>query len=157
MSTRIPTQHLRQLIKGDEAYAAFLYLSETVQWIDGIPSRIHGFTRKAAPLTIGDNPIVDRLIHQALVKLGMTEGYGIFGVYLNYYRDGNDFTPTHNHPDSCQVVISLGATRTLKVGSINYPQQNGDVIVFGSSMHGVAKDPLCTEGRISIALFTKKL
>jgi len=117
MSTNIATTHHRQLINPDEAYAAFLHLSETVQWIDGIPSRVHGFTRKAAPLTPGDNSVVDRLIFQTLEKLGMSNTYGVLGVYLNYYRDGNYFTPTHNHPGSCQVVISLGATRILKIGN----------------------------------------
>lgn len=32
---------------------------------------------------------------------------------------------------------------------------NGDVIVFGGSVHGVEQDLSITEGRISIAVFTQ--
>jgi len=38
------------------------------------------------------------------------------------------------------------------VGKKNYTLSNGDMCVFGSSVHGVPKDS-STQGRISIALF----
>src|SRR6185437_2683573 len=52
-----------------------------------------------------------------------------------------------------QCVISLGTTRILKVGKKNYQMGNGDIIFFGSSSHGVLKEPGITTGRISIATF----
>lgn len=77
------------------------------------------------------------------------------GIYVNYYRDGNDFLPQHSHPDTIQLVISLGATRDLKVTSKTYSLQNGDCITFGVATYGIAKQPTVTEGRISIACFMR--
>ena len=57
------------------------------------------------------------------------------------------------YPKQCQVVISLGATRTLIIGKKTFSLNNGDVIIFGSSTHGVPKEPTITNGRISIATF----
>jgi hypothetical protein len=75
------------------------------------------------------------------------------GLYLNYYKDGNDWTPNHTHPGTTQIIISLGATRTFQYGKKDIPSQNGDILIFGSGIHGVPKDPDVTNGRISIALF----
>ncbi len=74
-------------------------------------------------------------------------------VYVNYYRDGNDFCPTHRHKGTEQIIISLGATRRLHVGKRYFELDDGDVIVFGSSNHGVPQESGVTEGRISIAVF----
>jgi quercetin dioxygenase-like cupin family protein len=72
---------------------------------------------------------------------------------LNRYRNGDDFTPSHSHPRQHQIVVSLGASRTLKVGAKNYRLSHGDVILFGSSAHEVPKEPECKSERISIAVF----
>ena len=75
---------------------------------------------------------------------------------LRYYRDGNDWTPNHTHKDTTQVIISLGTTRALTVGAKSYNMARGDVAMFGSSLHGVAKDTAVLDGRISIALFINR-
>ncbi len=152
--TRVVTQYYPKLI--DEKYATNLYeyLKTHIKWIDGIPSR-EGFTRKAKPLVFGENQYVDFIIAEVFKVLAITDVV-IYGIYLNYYRDGNDYTPNHNHPGTKQLVISLGTTRTLTMNKNTYNMSNGDVIIFGSSVHGVPKDLNCKEGRISIALLLSK-
>lgn len=71
------------------------------------------------------------------------------GAYLNLYRDGRDI---HSH-QTAQIVISLGATRVLKVGSKEYSTENGDMIIFGKSNHELLPDETVHTARISIALF----
>jgi hypothetical protein len=152
---RVYTQYYPNLLTADHATALFEYLKDNIEWENGIMSRVHGFTRKAKPMQLGMDQVLDSTIAAVFEKMGI-DSAGIYGVYLNYYRDGNDFTPAHSHPGLKQIVISLGATRTLTMGSSSYEMKNGDVIIFGSSIHGVPKDPECKDGRISIALFLRK-
>jgi len=106
-------------------------------------------------MQLGMDAVIDNCIIESLAKMGVTSS-GVYGIYLNYYRNGEDWTPNHSHPGMKQVVISLGATRLLTMGKSSYAMNNGDAIVFGSGIHGVPKDPTCTTGRISIALFLEK-
>jgi len=129
----------------------FQVLRDTIQWEEGIRSR-YGPTRKAKSLAPGMNTLVDSIITSVLTELGF-KCIAMLGIYLNYYRDGQDYTPRHRHPGTRQLVISLGATRRLTVESTNYNLNSGDVIVFGSQLHGVPKDASCHQGRISIAIF----
>ena len=151
MKTPLRTGFLKGAVKPDEASSIFVLLRDSIEWEDGVPSRKHGFTRKAKALSVGDYPLLDSLIVNTLRKLTNTN-YAIMGVYLNYYENGNMFTPNHSHPGSHQMVISLGETRVLTVGKKEYPMSNGDAIIFGSSIHGVPKST-SDKGRISIATF----
>ena len=146
----------------DEASASSFYefLRDNVDWIDGVRTRYGGFTRKAKPIDPTSQDIVTQVIIQLIGNVTNILGYThvpVVGIYLNYYRDGNDYTPNHSHKDMRQIIISLGATRTLTIGNDAYKLSNGDVIQFGSSVHGVPKDHNCKDGRISIALFTLKI
>jgi len=147
------TIHSKGTLEKDFALAFFHMLKENVQWDEGIRSK-KGFTRKAKALAPGDIPEVDYIITHVLEKLGKTN-YLLLGIYLNYYENGNMWTPNHSHPGTHQLVISLGATRTLTVGKKDYKMENGDAIIFGSSIHGIPKEETVTEGRISIATFMK--
>jgi hypothetical protein len=147
----IRTQHFKSVINPESASAAYEYLSRNIDWDDGVRSR-RGFTRKAKMWTdelSEKHAIVDNIIATVMNELGVSF---YFGVYLNYYRDGNDYTPSHSHKGTLQLIISLGASRILKVGQKDYVTENGDVTVFGSSSHGVPKSEDST-GRISIAVF----
>jgi hypothetical protein len=159
MAKRICTQHYSGALDADYSSSLYIYFKENMKWIDGVKSK-NGFTRKASPMNFGSDKVLDEVITKALVYITKKENLekkqiDIHGIYLNWYRDGNDYTPNHSHPGMKQIIISLGATRTLKVGNKEYDSANGDIIVFGSSIHGVPKEPEVTEGRISIALFTK--
>ena len=76
---------------------------------------------------------------------------------MNYYLNGEHYTPNHSHPKMIQVIISLGTTRILNIGKKEYKSSNGDVFIFGSSIHGVPKQLEIKDGRISIALFCSPL
>lgn len=148
------TCHHKEVVDGTTASNVFDYLRDNIRWIDGVKSK-KGFTRKACPMRFGDDHILDVTISDVFEKLKIPIEKLQF-IYLNYYRDGDDWCPNHTHPGTQQVIISLGATRTLRVGTKDYPLNHGDVIVFGASLHGVVKDPQCKEGRIAIAMFLDK-
>lgn len=153
----------------DNIYAQELYkkIRDTIEWNDGIYSRKNGFTR----LAHGIDPVdlldqnntkeyqeiykeIFNVILEAIVCFNLsTKPLCIGDIYLNYYRNGNDYTPNHSHPKSKQLVISLGAKRKLEIGRKSIEMENGSAILFGSSVHGVPKDLNVTEGRISIAVF----
>jgi hypothetical protein len=145
------THHKSAVLSKYVADEMYKHLLKNIVWEDGVRSK-KGFTRKAKSVCIGYDMGIDLSIYSALSNLAQYEYY-IGGIYLNYYEDGNMWTPNHTHPGSHQMVISLGAPRTLKVASKDYLMSNGDAIIFGSSIHGVPKDPDCKEGRISIAVF----
>lgn len=138
-------------------YANLLYitLKDELKWEDGIFSRKYGGSTRKACMIGQDHPYFKQLlipITKALNQMTTTE-YVILGLYANYYEDGNMFTPSHSHKDTHQLVLSLGATRTLKVGSKEWLLETGDAVLFGSSPHSVPKEPHVKEGRISIATF----
>jgi hypothetical protein len=140
----------REVIDSDVATNLYNLLKYNIEWEDGIKSK-SGFTRKAKPLYYGQIKEVDDVINIALVSLTDTQYY-IEGIYLNYYENGENYTPSHSHKGTHQLVISLGETRILKVGNKNHDMDHGSAIIFGSSSHGVPKDN-SINGRISIATF----
>ncbi|CAH6419439.1 Hypothetical protein POVN_LOCUS728 [uncultured virus] len=157
MGTVIRTTLYPKFFDANEASAMYTYLKEGVAWEQGIPSR-KGPTRLAKSMGFGDDENVDVMVERALKGVKLPNNVVHLGMYINNYRNGNDWTPNHAHQGGVQVVISLGpAARTLWVGKKAYTMGNGDVIVFGSSIHGIPKEPLITEGRISIATFGKVL
>lgn len=103
---------------------------------------------------LDDYPLVLAKISEIIGKYSIRKYCD--GVYLNYYRDGNDWTPNHTHPGTTQLVLSLGATRGFVYGKSTYNVNNGDIVIFGATTHGVPKQPDIKEGRISIALFLAK-
>ncbi len=150
--TPLKTKLVKSVVENKEALSLYVLLRDSIQWEDGIRSR-SGFTRKAKPLQNGDFPLIDDLIEKCLKEVSTPgKAYVISHIYLNYYENGNMFTPNHSHPGTHQMVISLGETRTLEVCKKSYILENGDVIIFGASMHGVPKSN-AKNGRISIATF----
>lgn len=154
----VKTQFFGRLIDEETADMAFEYIKNNTEWVDGIYSRrSRRVSRKAYHVSMfGGNDIDDfilSLVIDCLNKTGIRDKYKLLGTYVNYYRDGNDFTPSHSHKGQIQLVISLGVNRELIVGSKTYNIGNGDVIVFGSSTHSVPADNTITESRISIATF----
>jgi hypothetical protein len=153
----------RNLIDTLESKEMYKYIKKNTDWKNEIKSRGKHDTRKsyAYPFPMSDVKHEDTKISQFIIsvicKLKLPTNIVNEGVYLNYYKDGNDFTPAHSHVGQMQIVISLGATRTLIIGKKEYSLNSGDVIVFGSSVHSVPKEPKVTRGRISIATFSRVL
>lgn len=112
-----------------DSVASYYYetLRTSIKWETpsqhGIHSR-HGNTRKAYKVT-NDSTILPLLqeIFSAISPTVMTTicketNYNYMDrgeCYLNYYENGEMFTPSHDHPGQVQLIISLGATRTLEI------------------------------------------
>lgn len=148
---RCTTKYIEHAIENNEALNLFAILKDTIDWEDGIPSKKHGFTRKAKAISVNQYPLILQAVIDVLTKMGNTN-YMISHIYLNYYENGDMFTPNHSHQGTHQLVISLGGQRKLNVAKKTYVMNNGDAILFGSSIHGVPKEEYA-EPRISIATF----
>jgi hypothetical protein len=130
------------------------YLKNNMIWEEGVKSKGR-HTRLAHHSSFGEDKKLDSLVFNTMKKFKMPIGVEHFGMYLNYQRDGNEYTPQHAHAGGCQLVICLGpAIRTFNVGKKIIKVGNGDCILFGSSTHGVIQEPDIKEGRISIATFS---
>lgn len=157
---RQKTVYLPNYLKSEVATNLYERLRDGIPWANGVRSK-RGFTRKAFSVNNSQDLDADveyflHAIVRDLVEQKAIPDVELSGIYLNYYRNGNDYTPSHSHPH-LQLIVSLGVTRTLTVGARDYLMGNGDVIVFGSSVHSVPKEPHITEGRISIALFLTRV
>jgi len=147
---------VKDVLEKDSAKELYLYLKKNVPWEDGIRSK-SGHTRKAYSVQLGDS-VSEFVLGPILLAMKSfnLETNTMMGIYLNYYVDGNSWTPNHTHKNSNQLVISLGTTRTLEVGKKSFEMESGQAILFGSSVHGVPKDESIKRGRISIAVFLVK-
>jgi len=148
----IRTTFKKGVISEEIATELFNKLKINTEWEEGIRSR-KGKTRKAKALAIDELEDLNEVIALALSSIS-SKSFILLGVYLNYYENGESWTPNHSHKGTAQLVISLGAPRTLVVGKKEILMENGDAIIFGSAVHGVPKSTQ-TEGRISIATFMK--
>ena len=154
----VSTQFFPQVFTQEEAKNIYQYIHDEIKWEKGIYSQ-HSkqTTRLAKSLSFEDNDLIKWAVAEAIKRMKIVN-FIIYGLYLNYYRDGNDFAPSHSHKDTTQLILSFnedGGDRTLKIASKSYPLTNGDCIMFGSSQHGVPKEAN-KKGRISIAIFMKE-
>jgi hypothetical protein len=151
------TIHIKNSINTESADKLYLYLKDNITWEEGVRS-YKGFTRLAksfSPIEL-DNilfyyfPDIYQSINNA-INTHCIRKQKTF-VYLNYYTDGTHWCPNHIHKGTTQLIVSLGETRTLKIGNKNYSSANSDIIIFGASSHGVIPENT-TKGRIAIAIF----
>src|SRR3990167_1590017 len=157
--TRISTSYHPKMISEDRATNLYNFLARKISWTAGVKS-VQGFTRFAYSMGALYDEMLDTETANSLYDImsGTLKTLGIspdmcLGAYLNWYKDGSHWTPNHSHKDRQQVIISLGATRRFELSKKSYNLGNGDVIVFGSGIHGIPKDPTVRTGRISIAMF----
>jgi hypothetical protein len=158
MTSKCKTTFVKNVIPSDRATEIYSFLENNIEWEEGVRSK-KGFTRKAKPLRMGELDMIDEIILFALQKLNKEKNYLIHFIYLNYYANKDMWCPNHTHikEKTHQLVISLGATRTLHVAKKDYLMENGDIILFGTALHGVPKEDKYCEGRISIAVFMEPI
>ncbi len=149
---KFKTKYIDNVIESDTATSIFEFLKDTITWEEGIRSK-KGFTRLAKSINLEEYPELLNIVKNVLFSFDNKNKYILCGTYLNYYKNGEMWTPNHSHPKMHQLVISLGDIRTLIVGKKEYKMANGSAIMFGSSVHGVPKDLTRGQGRISIAVF----
>jgi len=151
------TVYLPRVLSVDHAEVLYHQICLDVDWHEGIRSR-KGQTRQAYAVRGNEDfsSVITDAILKALQAFQTAATYTVDGIYLNFYRDGNDWLPSHSHKGTLQLVISLGCCRTLRVGSKTYILEPGSAIIFGGSQHSIEKDLAVTDGRISIATFITK-
>jgi len=149
--TKTKTCFFESIINKDIADCLFDDLCHSIKWKNEIKSKGQP-TRLSSSVDLEDHPFLNEIVQSIVKKVDLS----LLSVYLNYYQDGNDWTPNHSHPGTIQFVLSLGGKRTLHVGKKEYPMKSGDGIIFGSSTHGVPKEEGQKEGRISVALFLRR-
>ena len=82
-----------------------------------------------------DDPLFMELVpYVESVLTILDRPYIILGLYLNWYENDQSYTPSHRH-ETDQLVISLGATRILRVGSRDFSMSHGDAVLFGTQTH----------------------
>ena len=157
---RTLTTYYPELIPKGAADQYYEYLKVQLPWSDGVYSRrSQKVTRAAYSLTFplyqpqGYDLLLKNLIEYCTARVQLPSSYTTLGAYINYYRHGLEWAPSHRHPQQIQLILSLGATRDLIVGGRTYQLSSGDVIVFGGSTHEVPLQPEVTAGRISLATF----
>ena len=133
-------------------------IRDSSPWSEGIKSR-NGISRLQCQYHILPDyikEIILDLVNEAFTQLNFTRdennGIGIDSIYLNYYRDGNDFCPKHQHLGTKQLLISLGSERNLYINNKVYKLESGSVIIFGEEFHQIKKEENIGE-RISIVVF----
>lgn len=90
----------------------------------------------------------------------------VISCWLNYYRDGNDYTPYHKDDyEGVRILnISFGGVRRFSYKpcnggeTVSYDMSNGDCIMFDNEfnqhyMHSVTKTKKQCSPRVSIVLF----
>jgi hypothetical protein len=157
---RTLTKYYPGIIPKEKADQYYECLKDSVPWTDGIYSKRAGkITRRAysmdpsQPSQTEYDRIIRELIDYCVSRVNVPDSYTTLGAYINYYKDGNDWAPSHSHHKQVQMIISLGTTTNLIVGNTTYTLNSGDVVVFGSSTHQVPIQPAINDGRISIATF----
>lgn len=65
--------------------------------------------------------------------------YTILSIYLNFYKDGQLFIPSHTYRDKCQLVITLGKGHILRIEDKNLYMQNGDAILSDAVDHTITR------------------
>lgn len=151
----LKTQIIQSALEYKRSIDLFEFLENTIEWEEGIRSKT-GFTRLAKSINLEDYPKLTDIINTVITKFNISNNYLIYGVYLNYYKNGDMWTPNHTHPKTHQLIISLGETRKLIVGKKEIEMNSGDAVLFGSSIHGVPKE-VNKKGRISIATFMRPI
>lgn len=143
-------------ISPDEATSLYHFLKNNIPWVESIRSK-KGFTRLGSGIPLNSVYYDSFASHVCSFLSTLEDKYQIEYIYLNYYQDGSDWCPNHTHPGTIQMILSLGATRKMKIGKQEFEISNGDIVLFGSSSHGIPKDPFIKEGRISIAIFMSRI
>lgn len=139
-------------------------LIENIPWIEMEWSRGKKLPRLVCKLSVEELlhyvPEVVSIIYNVNTNIG-----SIISCWLNYYRDGNDYTPYHQDSYGCKVLnISFGGVRKFAYKSIHggsstsYDMENGDCILFDQEFnalhtHTVTKTKKQCQPRVSLVLF----
>lgn len=139
--------------------------------INNIPWReVYWKTNSKLPRLVASLP-VEELLEYVPELISIVENVSIIGkilsCWLNYYRDGNDYTPYHKDSYQCTVLnISFGGVRKFSYKPSNggnaqsYDMSNGDCIMFDQEfndhyVHTLTKTKKQCQPRVSLVLFVE--
>lgn len=86
-------------------------------------------------------------------------------VWMNYYRDGSDYTPYHKDSYNCIVAcVSFGGSRIFKIrndttkNEQSFNLENGDIFVFdqefnNTHQHSIMRTTKRVDPRVSLVFF----
>ncbi len=154
--------HIPKYLSDEQATDYFHMLEEhlpwqTVQWSTG-----RNLPRLVCSYEVGSLVSLDQLIE--LIEKAFN--VSVEGVWCNFYRDGNDYTPPHKDSYNTDVyTLSLGGTRNCvftKDADANrsvYALQSGDILFFDQATnaqykHSIPKSSAVNDPRISVVFFT---
>src|SRR5579872_2316870 len=100
MSQRISTKHYAGIVDSQTAIEVYNYLRDNIEWEDGSRSK-KGYTRKIRLISLGDDSIVDTVIENVMIRLCIDKSK-IKSLYLDYYRNSNDWCPNRTHKNTKQ-------------------------------------------------------
>jgi len=153
MSLKIKTTKLDSVFSKKTSKELYKYFKKNINWNDYKTKT----SKRMAGTISSEDAIVSNILDVVLLVVKKLVPFKNFTIpkeiWLNYYRDGNDSTPSHKHENTIQVIVSFSASRNLKVSSKFYRMRSGDVAIFGSSLHSVPLDNETKKGRISFAFF----
>ena len=153
--------HAHRFVKDDN----FLQiLEEQIEWQSFGPSPK---SRRVAAWNGDENTTAEIIISNLVVELQTKMNVKVQGVFLNLYRDGNDYCPYHKDRYGTDVyTISLGETRDLLIKSdkkgskaMKITLESGDLYYMSKELHinhkhSVPKRKKSNGTRISIVFFT---
>lgn len=117
----------------------------------------------------GNTRLVDMIIEQIINKIQTTYNTKIIGIFLNLYKNGNDYCSYHRDQyDSDVFTVSFGETRDLllkpddKTKTKNIKLESGDLYFMSQffqtkNKHSIPKRKKSGGKRISIVFFGKEV
>lgn len=139
-------------------------LEKQIQWQSFGPSPK---SRRVAIWNGSENTLAESIISNMVYELQSRLRVVVRGVFLNLYKDGNDYCPYHKDQYGTDVyTISLGETRDLLIKSdakgsraMKITLESGDLYYMPKELHvdhkhSVPKRKNATGTRISVVFFT---
>jgi len=98
----------------------------------------------------GMSAAMDRILQKLFHEYGIEDRTS--GVALNWYPDGQSMLGAHRH-DCWTALFSFGCDRILTIDKTPLLCRDGDLVIFGTQLHGVPIMPEISEGRITVPVF----
>lgn len=130
-----------------------------LQYVPYFKRHVARFDRSHLPFA---GPIMSQIIEELFINFDICP----IGLFVNYYKDGNDYAPYHKDMyDAKTLTISFGGKRDFYIKSDDqsfpvkkYILGHGDIFYFSKQInstckHSIPKRTRCLEDRISILVF----
>ena len=157
--------HIPNFISIDISFHLLSLLRDGMKWKKFLPSPK---SRLCVYWEHGDFRELDILLEGIIVQIQQIFQVNIKGVFLNWYKNGQDYCPYHSDKYNCDVfTISLGQTRDLLIKyngpgkAEKFTLNSGDLYYMSNEMqlthkHSIPIRKNVIGDRISIVFFARK-